>query len=172
VSFKRYPDERDMREVSTTEVLARRFLQRACGIECVQWAIGMLERGYDSKSLRVLAGLAAPLNHFEVAHLRERVLSEHQPSELALRDPVMAYVAELARRALEGKRSLRDVFEEVTGLAIELGYPRELQPFYNIHFAAEDLQHRGIQWYWSGATRENIVSLMREEAQRFVENAG
>jgi hypothetical protein len=157
-----------MTEVSTTEILARRSLRRSCGSECVEWAIGMLENNYDSKSLRILAGLAPPLNHFELAELRDRALAEIDPPELQIDDPVVAYLGELAKSALEGRRSLRDVFAEITDLAIELGYPRELQPFYNLHFAAEDLQHRDFQYYWKGATRENIVSIMREEAEKFI----
>lgn len=52
----------------TVEILARRRLDRECGQECVDWAIGMLEHGYgyDSKSLRALAGLTPPFHHFEM----------------------------------------------------------------------------------------------------------
>ena len=70
--------------------------EAADGEECVDWAASMLEQGYDSTSLRILAGLSPPLNHFEVAELRDRVLSEIRPPELEIEDSINAYVAEIA----------------------------------------------------------------------------
>jgi hypothetical protein len=154
--------------VSTVEILMRKMLGRACGQECVTWAIGMLEQGYESPSLPILAGLTPPLNHFEVAQLRDRALQEIRPAELKIDDPINAYVAEIAFDAIYDIGSLREVFARVTQLAIELGYPADLQPFYNLHFAADDLRHSDVQWYWEGANRENIEQLMLQEAQRFV----
>ena len=57
---------------------------------------------------------------------------------------------------------------QVADLAIELGYPSDLEPFSSLHFAAEDLLQAEMQWYWPDATRENIDQIVREEAQRFV----
>ena len=53
--------------VSTTQILAKRALRRLCGEDCVEWAVGMLERGYDSRTLRIPAGTTPPFNHFELA---------------------------------------------------------------------------------------------------------
>lgn len=157
-----------MRNVSTIEILARRALQRPCGVECVEWAVGLLEQGRESKSVRVLAGMTPPLNHFEIADLRERVLFETQPPELQIEDPITEFVREIIQAALKSDLALHTAFALITDLAIELGYPSELQPFYNLFNAWDDLQYRAEQWYWNGATRENIDSLMREEARRFV----
>ncbi len=154
--------------VATIEILMRRHLQRACGQECVDWAIGMLERSVESRSLLLLAGLTPPLNHFEICALRDRALEEIRPPELSVADPVMAYVAEIVAPAMWDPGALRDVFERVTRLAIELGYPDDLQPFYNLHYAAEDLLHEDVQRYWPAANRENIDRIMRQEAERFV----
>ena len=137
----------------------------------MDWAIGMLERGYDSLTLRVLAGSAPPLNHFEIAELRDRALEETTPPELALEDPVTAFVREVAARSLSDDKELGPVFREISQLAIELGYPRELEPFYKLRFAWEDLQTSDEQRYWQGAMRENIEQLMRREAERFVSGA-
>ena len=146
----------------------RRHMQRSCGQECVDWAIGMLERGVESRSLLLLAGLSPPLNHFEVCALRERALAEIEPPELSIADPVMAYVTEIVAVALWDAGALRLAFNRVTSLAIELGYPPELRPFYNLHFAAQDLLQGDVQWYWPDATRENIDQIMREEAEGFL----
>ena len=146
----------------------RRHMERACGQECVDWAIGLLERGVESPSLLLLAGLTPPLNHFEIRALRERALEEIEPAELSIADPVMAYVIETVAAARWDADALRLAFDRITSLAIELGYPHDLRPFYNLHFAAEDLLRGDEQWYWPGATRENIDQIMRDEAEGFL----
>ncbi len=157
-----------MPTVTTTEILARRALQRASGQECVDWAIGMLEQGHSSRNLLMLAGLTPPLNHFEVSELRDRALAETNPSELSVGDPLRAFVAELLAGALRGERPVLEVVARIKDLSIELGYPRELGDFYLLYLAWEDLQHSDRQWYWDGATRENIEQLIREHAEKFV----
>jgi hypothetical protein len=161
-----------MHPLTTIQILARRARELACGMECVDWAIGLVEQGYDSPSLRMLSGLSPPLNHFEVADLRERVLADLSPPELQLSDPVTEYVRELVVSAVAEERPMFRTFHQVAQLAIELGYPRELQAFYNLSFAWEDLQISEEQWYWNGATRGNIDQIMREEAERFVARGG
>jgi len=157
-----------MPSVSTTEILARRALQRPCGQDCVDWAIGMLERGYSSRNLLMLAGMSEPLNHFELAEMRDRALAETNPPEVALEDPLGAFAAELLGAALRGERPLLDAVGQIKDLSIELGYPRELNDFYLLYFAWEDLRQSDQQWYWDGATRENIEALIREHAEKFV----
>lgn len=98
----------------------------------------------------------------------EQALAEIQPAELAVADPVMAYIVDVVSAALQEGGSLREVFAKAASLAIELDYPRELDPFYSLHFAAGDLLHSEMQWYWPGATRQNIEEILRQEAERFM----
>lgn len=153
---------------TTTEILMRRMLEWTCGQQCVDWAVGMLERGYASRSLLLLAGLASPLNHFEVRALRDRALEEIRPPELAIDDPINAYVADTLAESLWEIGALRGALVRVAQLAIELGYPDDLQPLFNLHCAFEDLARFNEQWSWHAATRENIDELMLREARRFI----
>ena len=161
-----------MAPVSTTQILARRSRQLSCGAECVDWAIGKLEEGHDSPSLRILSGLTPPLNHFEIAALRERVLADLSPPELQLEDPVMAYVREMIATAIAEDRLMVRTFQQIAQLAIELEHPRDLQRFYNLYSAWEDLQRFQEQWYWDGADRSNIERIMRQEAEAFIAQGG
>ena len=154
--------------VSTIEILARRKLDRSCGQECVDWAIGMLERGFESRSLLMLAGVTPPLNHFEIRDLRDRALEEMGLPEHHIEDPVTAHVVAMVSAALSDVSALREVFATVARLATETGYPNDLMPFYLLHFADEDLRYQDMQWYWPEANRTNIGRIMREEAEHFV----
>jgi hypothetical protein len=131
----------------------------------------MLEEGHDSPSLRILSGLTPPLNHFEIAALRERVLADLSPPELQLEDPVMAYVRELFATAIADDRLMVRTFQQIAQLAIQLEQPRDLQRFYNFYSAWEDLQYSEEQWYWDGADRSNIDGIMRREAEAFIAQA-
>jgi hypothetical protein len=44
--------------------------------DCVEWAENALGNGFDSMHLRILAGLEAPLNQFEVREYAEKALND------------------------------------------------------------------------------------------------
>jgi len=41
-------------------------------------------------------------------------------------------------------------------ICIELDYEKYLYDFFSLYFAKDDLSYSENQWYWNGATRENI----------------
>jgi hypothetical protein len=47
-------------------------------------------------------------------------------------------------------------------------YPHDLYDFYLLYFAYSDLQDASVQWYWEGATRDNILAIIGERAAAFV----
>jgi hypothetical protein len=52
-------------------------------------------------------------------------------------------------------------------LSIEIDHSRDLYDFYLLHNAYDDLRTSEVQWYWEGATRSNILQLMKSEAEKF-----
>src|SRR3954466_5732055 len=112
--------------------------------------------------------MTQPFNHFEIASLRDRALNElgvrERPRSLA----VEAYVAELALESLSGDKDLFQFLKELTDLCIAEGYADELYDFYRLYNAWWDLRARGgPQYYWPGATLENIEQLARERLTAF-----
>jgi hypothetical protein len=148
--------------MTTTKLLAFKALERPCGQECIDWAIGMLEQGVEHKSVTILAGMTPPFNHFEIASLRDRALADLKVTELPRSHAVKAYVAELALQALADDKDLLHFLKELTNLCIAEDYPSELSDFYRLYFAWLDLRERGVQFYWPGATQENIEQLVRD----------
>jgi hypothetical protein len=127
----------------------------------------MLEQGHDSRTLRILSGMTAPLNHFELAELRDRALNDVGAPD-AVPQPLVTYAAELLSRGLFGEIDFRQALERVKDLCIAADYHRDLYPFYLLSFAAEDLDVQDVQWYWPGANRENIDQIARAEAEKFI----
>ena len=70
--------------LTTARVLLDRALEVPCGQPCVEWAVGMLLRGHDSKHLAMLASMSPPHNHFELRQLENRALEELDIEDIPL----------------------------------------------------------------------------------------
>lgn len=153
---------------TTALILARRALNRPCGQECADWAEGQLLFGIDTTLMRQLAASAPPHNHFEMAALRDRVLSELGLPVLSRSEGLQVLAAEVLRPALEPGSDIATAVGDVRVICIEEGLAEELVDFYYLAFAHDDLRANGTQHYWSGATSVNILALMRERSLRLV----
>ena len=60
----------------------------------------------------------------------------------------------------------------IKDLCIARDYQRDIYDFYLLYFAYTDLQESEVQWYWEGATRENIASIVRDRAEVFLQSTG
>jgi hypothetical protein len=158
----------EMGAPSTTEILARRTLDSACGQEVVDWAISMLEDGQETRHVLLLAATAPPFNEFELARLRDLSLEELGVDAAPAGDPVISYAAELLDEGLAGRREMFSALSLVKDLCIAREYLPELFDFYLLWNAADDLRTYEDQRYWGGATRENIDRIIRDRAQAFI----
>src|SRR6266513_1488419 len=140
------------RTATTAAIQAWRALRRPPDQRWVDWAVRLLTQGADTPGLRILAGLLPPLDYFEATKLVDRTLMELAISPLDTSSAVEAYTAELLAQ-----------------LCIETSYRRDLMKFYLLRNARDDLTHRDIQHYWAGAGRSNIDGIVREEAQRWLD---
>ena len=161
-----------MATITTARILADKALQQTCGQECVDWAISMLEQGRDGHYLTMLAGTSPPFNHFEVADYRDRSLRELGITDISDSAAVTTYAAEHLRLALAGEADLISTLNVIKDLCIARDYQSDIYDFYTLYFAYTDLQESDFQWYWQGATRENIVSIIRNRAEAFLQSTG
>ena len=157
-----------MTKVTTAHILADKALEQSCGQQCVDWAITMLEEGRDGHYLTMLAGMLPPYNHFELADLRDRSLRELGISNLDDSVAVCTFAAERLRLALADEADLIEAVGAVKDLCIAQNYPKELYDFYLLYWAYSDLRDSECQWYWQGATRENIDALIRQRVEQFL----
>ncbi len=157
--------------VTTNRILAEKALQKTCAQQCVDWAINLLEPGHDGYYVAMLAGQVPPFNHFELADLRDRALHELGIKEVVPSIAVHRYAVECLRAALAGDVDRVEALAIVKDLCVAIDYPKDLNEFYLLCFAYEDLLEREVQWYWPGATRENVLSIVRDTAEAFVQDA-
>lgn len=157
--------------ITTNRIRALKALNHSCGQECVDWAISQIERGRTERYVLMLAGMSPPFNHFEMAELRDRALAELGFGSISRADALRVYAAEIAQDAESGRAEILPTLHELNRLCIDEDYASELQDFYLLYFAWDDLLTSNEQWYWPGATRENIAIIAKQTLSEFVADA-
>lgn len=128
----------------------------------------MLELGQDGVYLKMLASMSAPFNHFEVAEYRDRSLEELGLGGTTDSEAIDRYAVETLRVAAVDEAEMLTALALVKDLCIAFNYPKSLYDFYLLHCAYEDLQDSEVQWYWKGADRSNIGSVIKRRVLEFL----
>lgn len=152
----------------TENILAAKALNIDCGQQCINWALSMIEQGYDDKSLYMLACMQAPFNHFEIAELRDKVLIKFKIPDISLPTALHIYATETIKNALLGKVEFIHALHILNQLCIDNNYYRELYNFYLLYHAYIDLHQNEIQFYWDNATIDNIDEIIRKCFESFI----
>jgi hypothetical protein len=146
---------------STAEILAFKMLGHSINKKWVTWAYDMISAGFETESLLILAGEQEPFNQFEMQRLTNKVLDElnlaYDNRELVLKN----YVRFLIDEALSGKVKTLNVLSVLKNICIELDFDLAVYDFYLLYHAKNDLIDSVDQYYWDGATRENIDEVIR-----------
>lgn len=153
--------------VTTAQLFLNQALQRACGPECVAWAIGQLESGHDGYHLRMLASASAPFNHFVLAELRDQAFRELGITYPGRAAAATCYATEQLQRLLAGERDVGETVRELKDVCLAMGYQEDLMDFYRLSFAHEDLQRADHTYYWD-ATPADIDDIIRAQAAAFL----
>nr|WP_298891611.1 hypothetical protein [uncultured Acinetobacter sp.] len=152
-----------MKPVKTTvEILAFKALNRSIDQFWVNWAIDMLTAGYDTEHLKMLAVEIQPFNQFEMQMLTDKVLDELQLSYNNKDQIIKNYVSYLIDKSLNGELNSFSVLSILKDIYLELDCEEDLEDFNQLYFAKDDLFHSPVQWYWHGATQENIDDIIIE----------
>ena len=157
---------------STAEILTFKMLGRNVDKSWIDWAYDMLCAGFETESLLMLAGETAPYNQFELQPLTDKVFNElnltWNDSEQVYRN----YIGYLITMTLDGKMKPLNVLEIIKDLYIEDDYEPLLRDFYMLYYAYDDLTYSEQQWYWNGATRENIDDVTSKYFKEWLEKHG
>jgi hypothetical protein len=145
---------------STVEILALKALDRNIDKAWIDWAVEMLMAGFDTEYLTILAGEREPFNQFEMRDIANKVLSEleldYSDKDKAIKD----YACYLIDKSLKGEIENLKALQILNKICIECNNDKDLFDFYLLYFAKDDLLYSEVQWYWKGATRENIDKII------------
>lgn len=152
----------------TNTLFAKKHLQSTMTEEYVQWAIDMLELEFDSKNLRILAGLSNPLNPWEVDHYFELALNDLNISKPNKEEAIKYYSIYLCEQMLNGEISPSNGLEKFCWIAQELDYPDEYMMWYELEDAVLNINCEYFCTY-KGMNKSNVSSYLLKEAKLFAD---
>jgi hypothetical protein len=133
-----------------------------------KWAISMLERDFDSPSLRILSGLDGS-SLFEADDYFRRVLRELQISEPDFETSIRAFACELATRLIVGTLDPENGVRELYRLCVAADYAKEFMVWFYLDDALDDIRAGQYPWTYESLTASNFEETVRSEAKNFLD---
>lgn len=157
-----------MEVLSTYRILKAKAFNEDIDESWIDWAIEMMEAGYESDHLYMLAGIIKPYNQFELQELTNKVLRDLH-LDYSDKDAVLNnYIYFLLSASIDYPETYMKTLRELRDIYYELGMDSRLTDFYLLYYAKEDLTVDEVQWYWDGANRENIDQIIKEHFQNWI----
>lgn len=138
-------------------MLAEKALQRDRTEDWVDWALEMMENGFEGEYLHILAGLTPPFYRSYTDDVVDRTLLELGLNNKVQMEAVEAYAYSLIDQALKEEITFDAALEKLKFLYDNSNMPKALQDFYLLYWAVDDLKENAVQFYWEGADAANIV---------------
>ncbi len=134
--------------------------------EAVAWAVDMVQLGYDTSNLLMLAACAKPTNYFETIEYLRLALAELGMKPKYGEEAIISYCNYYLVKIATGfdiRKNLSIVYSNCQQLPV-------LLDFCLLHWAWDDLDHGNTyQEYWPNANNANIEQLVMQHAQKWLE---
>ena len=149
--------------LSTYKILKEKAFNSDIDESWVDWAIEMMQEGYEADSLYQLAGISKPYNQFELQDLTNRVLKDLNFDYSDIRKILKDYVYFLITSNLDKPENYYKTLKEFRDIYYELDMDSEYQDLALLYWAKDDLIYDDYQHYWDGANRTNIDAIIKEQ---------
>ncbi|MCW3073932.1 MAG: hypothetical protein JWP69_1001 [Flaviaesturariibacter sp.] len=147
-----------LKTFSTYKLLAKKATYIDKVEDWVDWALEMLEYGYEAEHLYILAGLRSPIERPYLEEVIFKTLKELNLHKISDVEAVNGYAYLLISEAFNEKNSYETTLKELKELHERFDMYKGLQDFYLLYWALEDLKETDVQWYWKGADAGNILN--------------
>ena len=125
--------------------------------ECVYWAIEMLELGYETPNLLMLAGCEKSTSYFEIKPYLESAIKEIGLKLKNGDDGVISYSYYFIKEISYGIK-VRSNLAELYTFCQQRDYEGIVYDFYLLYWAWDQIDYddRNHNHYWEGTNKENI----------------
>ncbi|MDD4971273.1 MAG: hypothetical protein PHT07_17730 [Paludibacter sp.] len=154
--------------LSTYRILKEKACNADIDESWAEWAIEMMEVGYEADSLYQLAGISKPFNQFELQDLTKEVLEDLQLDYSDKRKTTKNYVYYLINSNINKPDNYNEVLKELRDIYYEFNMDREFQDLVLLYWAKDDLIYEDYQHYWDGANRSNIDKIIKEQFEIYI----
>ncbi len=154
-----------MREpvLSTYKILKEKAFDADITEAWIDWAVEMMEAGYESIHLYELAGTTRPYNQLELIELTNKVFKDLNLDYSDKTKTLQNYVYFLLSSNIDKPEKYDYVLSEFRDIYDELDMGNGYQDLVLLYWAKDDLRYADHQHYWEGADRTNINKIIREQ---------
>jgi len=142
--------------LSTYKILMHKSMNHFIDESWIDWAIEMMEAGFESENLYILAGQTKPYNQFELQDLTSKVFNDlnldYSDRDLTIKN----YVYYLINTTLNDPVTYLNTLRILTDICRDQDFDDNYKDFYFLYYAKDELKDFDHQFYWDGANRENI----------------
>ncbi len=134
----------------------------------VDWAINLIREGKETESILMLASFSEPIEKWEISPYVTAVLDELGLNEFECDDAIIAQTHFILLKILNDidlRKSLRQLFQ----ICINNDMDNRIMNFYLLYHAWDELEEIGTNYYYEGATLENIERVLKKEAQEWID---
>jgi hypothetical protein len=153
--------------LSTYKILKEKACNADIDESWADWAIEMMEAGYESESLYELAGISKPYNQFVLQDLTDRVLKDLQLDYSDKSKTLRRYAYYIFSSNIDKPERYSEVLKELVDFYYNHS-DKEYNHFAILYWAKNDLEYGEMQWYWEGANRSNIDKIIREQFELYI----
>ncbi|WP_412465656.1 hypothetical protein [Pedobacter sp. KLB.chiD] len=151
----------------TLEVLADRALSQFDSKKLVSWAVSVMELGYETENLLILAGLdfnsTAEREYYFWKSIEDLKINVEKTEEELLEK----YALAIANSVISKKISIEYAFQQINKVVSVSRYDSKYLAFYEINEDLEYLKYENKTIYHSGLTMENANEFISEEFRIF-----
>lgn len=147
-------------------------MDKACNADIdqtwIDWALEMMQVGYESDNLYQLAGISKPYNQFELQDLTNSVLNDLNLDFSDKKKTIRNYAYFLVSSNIDKPKSYTKILKTIGDIYYELDMDIEYRNFALLNWAKDDLEYDTYQHYWDGADRNNIDTIIKEQFVLFM----
>lgn len=154
----------------TYKIVSFQDIQKIDTDECVDWAVEMIELGYESPTLNMLSSFTKPTNYFEVIGYLTKTIKELGLQLKSGDDAILSYISYYIHQIAKEIR-VRENLSLIYEFCQFRDYEELVYDFYLLFWAWDHLDYEDNEYnhYWNGARRENIEQIVIDEAKKWIE---
>lgn len=135
--------------------------------QTVDWAIEMIQKGVETENLLIIASFSKPTDREEIKPYIIGVLQEFDLEEKYGYYSTISHVHYYLELIL-CDHEIRRCLETLYHLSLEKDGDHGIFVFFTLYHAWSDLETEGYNYYYEGATLDNIESILKMEAQNWI----
>lgn len=133
----------------------------------IDWAIHMIGKGIETENMLIIASFSKPVDREEIKPFISGVLRDLNLEEKENKYSIATNAYYHVQQIIDGyeiRKNLTAIFD----MHLANRFPQPTMPFYLLYHAWDDLDSQGFNYYYEGATLENIESVLKLECENFI----